>query len=147
MMYVCAKSLQSIPTIFHSMDWSPPGSSVHGIAQERLLERVALPSSRGSSPSRDRTHVLHLLHWQMGSLPLLPPGKPFSMIVFVQTHSCLTATPWTAACQASPSITNSRSLPKLVSIESVMPSNHFILCHPLLFLPSIFPSIRVFSDE
>ena len=57
------------------------------------------------------------------------------------------ATPWTAARQASLSITNSRSLLKLMSIESVMPSNHFILCHPLLLLPSIFPSIRVFSNE
>ena len=59
----------------------------------------------------------------------------------------LFATPWTAACQAFLSITNSRSLPKLMSIESVMPSNHLILCHPLLLLPSIFPSIRVFSNE
>ena len=55
--------------------------------------------------------------------------------------------PWTAACQASPSITNSQSLPKLISIELVMPSNHLILCHSLLLLPSIFPSIRVFSKE
>ena len=55
--------------------------------------------------------------------------------------------PWTAARQALLSITNSRSLLKLMSIESVMPSNHLILCHPFLFLPSIFPSIRVFSDE
>ena len=57
------------------------------------------------------------------------------------------ATPWTAARQASLSITNSRSLPKLMSIELVMPSNHLILCRPLLLLPSIFPSIRVFSNE
>ena len=56
-------------------------------------------------------------------------------------------TPWTAARQASLSITNSWSLLKLMSIELVMPSNHLILCHPLLFLPSIFPSIRVFSSE
>ena len=56
-------------------------------------------------------------------------------------------TPWTAAHQASLSITNSRSLPKPMSIESVMPSNHFILYRPLLLLPSIFPSIRVFSHE
>ena len=56
-------------------------------------------------------------------------------------------TPWTAAHQASMSITNSQSLPKLMSIESVMPSNHLILCFPLLLLPSIFPSIRVFSKE
>ena len=57
------------------------------------------------------------------------------------------ATPWTAACQASSSITNSQSLAKLMSIESVMPSNHVILCRPLLLPPSIFPSIRVFSNE
>ena len=56
-------------------------------------------------------------------------------------------TPWTAECQVSLSITNSRSLLKLMPIESVMPSNHLILCHPLLLLPSIFPSIRVFSNE
>ena len=57
------------------------------------------------------------------------------------------ATPWTAACQASLSTTNSQSLLKLMSIEPVMPSNHFILCCPLLLPPSIFPSIRVFSNE
>ena len=59
----------------------------------------------------------------------------------------LFATLWTAACQASLSITNSRSLLKLMSIESVMPSNHLILCHLLLLLPSIFPRIRVLSNE
>ena len=59
----------------------------------------------------------------------------------------LFATPWTAACQASLSITNSQSLLKLMSFESMMPSNHLILCHPLLLLPSIFPSIRVFFNE
>ena len=60
------------------------------------------------------------------------------------SHDQLFATPWTAALQASLSITSSRSLRKLMSIESVMPSNHFILCRPLLLLPSIFPSIWVF---
>ena len=59
----------------------------------------------------------------------------------------LFATPWTAAYQASLSITNSWSLPKLMSIESVMPSNHLILCRPLLLLPSIFPNIRIFSNK
>ena len=59
----------------------------------------------------------------------------------------LFATPWTAACQASLSITNSRSSPKLMSIELVMPSNHLILCCPLLFLPPIFPRMWVFSNE
>ena len=63
------------------------------------------------------------------------------------SHVRLFATPWIAACQASLSITNSRSLFRLMSIDSVMPSNHLILCHLLLLLPSIFPSIRVFSSE
>ena len=63
------------------------------------------------------------------------------------SHVRLFVTPWTAACQASLSITNSRSLLRLMFIESVMPSNHLILCHPLLLPPSIFPSIRVFSNE
>ena len=70
---------------------------------------------------------------------------PFVVVV---AQSCLTLyTPWTAACQASVSFTISRSLLKLISIEFVMPSNHLILCHPLLLLPSIFPSIRGFSSE
>ena len=63
------------------------------------------------------------------------------------SHVRLFATPWTAAHQASLSITNSWSLLKPMSIESVMPSNHLILCHPLLLLPSIFPSLTVFSNE
>ena len=63
------------------------------------------------------------------------------------SHVQLFVTPWTAARQASLSITNSRSLPKLMSIELVMPSSHFILCRPLLLPPSIFPSIGVFSNE
>ena len=63
------------------------------------------------------------------------------------SHVQLFATPWTAAYQASLSITNSWSPPKLMSIESVMPSNHLILCCPLLLLPSILPSIKVFSNE
>ena len=63
------------------------------------------------------------------------------------SHVRLFVTPWTAALQASLSITNSRSLLKLKSIESVIPSNYLILCHPPLLLPSIFPSIRIFSNE
>ena len=63
------------------------------------------------------------------------------------SHVQLFATPWTKASQASLSITNSWSPPKPMSIELVMPSSHLILCHPLLLLPSIFPSIRVFSNE
>ena len=72
---------------------------------------------------------------------------PMLSSVQLPSHVWLFATPWTAARQASLSITNSRSLLKTRSIESVMPSNHFILCHPLLLSPSIFPSIRVFSKS
>ena len=63
------------------------------------------------------------------------------------SHVQLFATPWTAACQASLSITSSQNLLKLMSIKSVMLSNHLILCHPLLLLPSVFLSIRVFSND
>ena len=87
---------------------------------------------------------------QVDSLPL---SHQASLCTYVQFSSVqplsrvrLFATPWIAAHQASLSITNSRNSPKLMSIESVMPSNYLILCHPLLLLPSIFPSIRVFSN-
>ena len=75
-----------------------------------------------------------------------PSGFCFSLAQLL-SHVRLFVTPWTAARQASLSITNSQSLLKLMSIESVMPSNHLILCHPLLLLPSIFSNIRVFSNE
>ena len=76
-------------------------------------------------------------------------SKAFDCISLGQSLSRvrLFVTPWTAACQASLSITNSWSLPKLMSIELVMSSNYLILCRPLLLLPSVFPSIRVFSNE
>ena len=84
-------------------------------------------------------------------LPVHPPLHPVSLMQFslVQPLSCiwLFVTPWTAARQASLSITNSWSPLKPMSIKLVMPSNHLILCCPLLLLPSIFPSIRVFSNE
>ena len=100
--------------------------------------------------------------FHLGALPLpfsagqaLWPGCYFGhrwclpTVVIVQSLSCvqLFATPWTAACQASLSFTISQSLLKLMSIESAMPSNHLILCHPLLVLPLIRPSIRVLSSE
>ena len=78
-------------------------------------------------------------------------SSPISSVQFISvqllSHVRLFATPWTAARKASLSITNCRSLPKPMSIESMMSSNHLILCRPLLLLPSIFPSIRVFSNE
>ena len=69
----------------------------------------------------------------------------FSSVQF--SHSVVSDSSWTTACQTSLFITNAQSLLKLMSTESVMPSNHLILCRPLLLLPSIFPSIRVFSNE
>ena len=80
---------------------------------------------------------------------LIPALSGFTVVDFSQSLSCvwLLATPWTAACQAALSIINSQSLLKLMSIELVMPSNHLILCRPLLLLPLIFLSIRVFANE
>ena len=102
------------------MDCSLPGSSVHGILKARILEWIAMPSSKGSSWPRDQTSVSYVyLHWQVGSLPLTPsrsPQSPLHQPVFcivlqfssVQSLSRvqLFATPWTTACQASLSITN-----------------------------------------
>ena len=102
------------------------------------------------------------LHWQLDSIHCAI--RDVHTLIFFQffrkhqdlftvssvqllSHIRLFATPWTAAHQASLSITNSQSLLKLMSIESMMPCNHFILCHLLLLPPSIFPSIRVFSNE
>ena len=82
-----------------------------------------------------------------GFLEVTMRKKVVSQSVQSLSHVRLFATPWTAACQASLSITNSRSPPKPMSIESVIPSKHLFLCHPLLLLPSIFLSIRVFSNE
>ena len=81
--------------------------------------------------------------------PLVPAPGVFSQFLSVQSLSYvwLFVTPWTAAHQASLSFTISWSLLKLMSIKAVMPSNHLILCYPLLLLPSIFPSIRVFSNK
>ena len=74
-------------------------------------------------------------------------AKPVAVVVQPLSWVQLFATPWTAACQASLSFSISQSLLKLMSIESVMPSNHLILYCPLLLLPSVFPSIRVFSNN
>ena len=103
-MYVCLLVAQLCQTICDPMDCSPPGSSVNGIFQARIL------------------------------------------VVPVQSLSCvqLFAISWTAAYQVSLSFTIHQSLLKLMCVELVMPSNHLILCCPLLLLPSIFPSVRVF---
>ena len=78
--YVCAKLLQLCPTLFDPIGCSLPGSTVHGILQAKILEWVAMPSSRGASQHRDRTR-LSLLYLQAGSLPLAPPGKPLDLFL------------------------------------------------------------------
>ena len=82
--FMCAKLLQSWPTLFGCMDWNPPGSSVQGIFQARILEWIAMPSSRGSSWPRDLTPFLH---WQVGSLPLAPPWESWTLLGWVLTSS------------------------------------------------------------
>ena len=95
-------------------------------------------------PLRSLLPHISVNHWgERVTYFLKQKQKPVQLL----SRVWLFATPWTAARQASLSITNSQRLSKLMSIESVMPSNHLILCHPLLLLPSIFPTIRVFSSE
>ena len=115
---------QLCPTPSDPMDCSLPGSSVHGIFQARVLEWVAIAFSYCNNQRQIIVAIVQSLN-------------------LVQ----LFVTPWTEACEASLSFTISKSLLKLMSTESVMPSSHLILCHPLLFLPSVFPRIRVFSNE
>ena len=104
----------------------------------------------GSCSDMYRHQNTQVVFWQDNHCLIHMEEKTYRLLLSsVQSLSRvqLFETLWTTACQASPSITNSQSLPKLMSIESLMPSNHLILCHPLLLLPSIFPSIRVFSNE
>ena len=111
------KLLQLCPTLCDSIDGSPPGSPIPGILQARTLEWVAISFSNAGK-------------WK----------------VKVKLLSCvwLFVTLWTKGLQVSLSITNFWNLLRLMSIKSVVPSNHLIICNPLLLLPSIFPSIRVF---
>ena len=145
MVNVPVRSLQLCLPLCDPTDRSLPGFSVHRILQARIPKWVAMPSSRGSSQPRDPTMSVTAEPVKAGSLPLTPPGKP--QVQFSRSVVSDSASPWTAAHQASLSITNSWSLLKLMCIEWVMPSNHLILCHPLLLLPSIFASIRVSSEE
>ena len=102
---------------------------------------------------KSNCNIFIVLKFQWGKRKKLTKGHrnvaPITQFtsVWLFIHVRLFVTPWTAARQASLSITNSQSLLKLMSIVSVMPSNHLILCHPLLLLSSILPSIRVFSNE
>ena len=145
------------------MFYLPFWQQVSWFAQSIPLYETNLPSPLPSSP-----HYTWFLKLSIGCLPnpmwpaschpiLLWPAvldypatqQPPITFSSVQSlsHVRLFATPWTAAYQASLSITNSQSLLTLMSIEPVMPSNYLTLCYPLLLLPSIFPSIRVFSNE
>ena len=145
------------------MNCSPPGSSAHGISQARILEWVAILFSRGSSRLRNTEPASLALTGRFFTLE--PPGKPLYYFIYIKIRisqlisvqpSCSvmsdSETPWTAAHQASLSITSSWSLLRLMSIKSVMPSNHLIHCHPLLliakeiavlkylhFMPTSFP--------
>ena len=121
----------------------PPGKPLFASLSEKILLSTTSPSQMSInmmvsySKSQSKKHINGFKILQ--SLKMVQ----FSSV----TQSCLFAAPCTAARQASLSITNSQNLPKLMSIKSVMSSNHLILCRPLLLPPSIFPSIRVFYDE
>ena len=145
-----AKSLQSCPTLCDPMNHSLPGSSVHGILRQEYWGGLPCPPP-GDLPDPGIEHLLHLLPWQASSLPLAPPGKPIYLYINQFSSVTQSCPPLCNSMGCStpglPVITNSRSLLKLVSIELVMQSNNLILCCSLFLLPSIFPSIRVFSDE
>ena len=116
------------------MDCGPPGSSVHGISQARILECVAMPSSRGSSRPRDRTHVMHLLHWQADSSPLAPLGKP---PVYMW---------WCVYVKPNPPVYLSSSYPLVTCLFST--SVTLLLFYKwvhLFFLPHISNTIRYLS--
>ena len=159
---------QSCPTLCDPMNYSPPGSSVHGILQGRKLEWVVMPFSRGSSWSRDWTRVSCIagrcfIVWatkqaqeknvkkKKKCICRIPETNTTLTIKYVvvqlTSHVWLFAIPWTVAHQASWSFTTYQSLLKLMSIELVMPCNHLIRHWPLLLPPSVFRSIRVFSNE
>ena len=146
-MCVCVQSLQSCLNLCDLVDYSLPGSSVHGVLQARTLEWVAVPASRGSSWPRDRTCILCVSCTAGGLFTTEPPGKPMLRVLWLlSSHSLMSDFwwPWTAACQASLSFTISQSLLKLISIELVMPSNRVILCH-ILFCPQSFSAYGLFQ--
>ena len=140
---VHARSLLSCLTVCNPMDYSPSGSSVHGILQARIVKWVAISSSRGSFWSTDRTQSL--LYWQVGSLPLSHPGSPDRSldVAVIQSHSCVDS--------LQPHGLRHARIPLSFAISRSPLSwwchpTHLILCRPLL-LPSVLPSIRVFSES
>ena len=147
---LCAKSLKSCPTLGDL--WI----TAHQAPLSLGLSRLCIPP--GVCPCLYRcmslhnttqhiTQIISILVYQFILCSLVTNDISCCQSVQLLSHVQLFVTPWKAACQASLSITNSWSFLKLMSIKSVMPSNLLILCHPLIHLPSIFPSIRVFSNE
>ena len=139
---------------------SPRQHPPHGQCTDPISRQASQAPSEGNDPPRiphsgvsaqsgGRTRKQVIKTSERNSSTRLEWMGPVTGFSSAQSLSCvqLFETPWTAARQASQSFTISWSLIKLMSVESVMPSNHLILCHPLLLLPSIFPSIRVFSSE
>ena len=170
----------SPPTLWDPMDSCPPGSSVHGISQARILEWLAISYLRGSFQARDQTQVsciaggfftirvtresskviiliIALLRYNSHTIQLICQKYSIQWFFFTELcifrHCCCSVTklcptlcdPMNCNTPDSPSL--SPSLFKITSVESVMPSNHLILCCSLLLLPSIFPNIKVFSNE
>ena len=133
-------------TIFLGSKITADGDCSREIKRCLLLGRKAMPNLESTLKNRDITlpTKIHIVNAMV--FPVVTYGCEFSSVQSL-SHVRLFAIPWTAARQASLSITNSQSSLKLMSIESVMWSNHLILCRPLLLLPSIFPSNRVFSNE
>ena len=121
---------EEMATYSNMLAWKIPESCTPSDLTEHAIVAMMMAPRQCSSDTKLNSNK-QTSHSQFSSVQLL-------------SHVQLFATPWTAARQASLFITNSRSLPKLMSIESVMPSNHLILCWSLLLLPSIFPSIRIF---
>ena len=136
-------------TLCDPVDWSQAGCCVQEILQARKLKWLDISSSRGPYLTQGSNHISYISCIGRQILYHCVSWEVVVVVVVVQplSHVWLFAIPWTAAHQAFLFITNSQSLLKLISIESVVPSNHLILWGPLLLLPSIFPSIRVFSNE
>ena len=149
-------SVSVVSSSCYSMNCSPPGSSVLEASPGKNTGVSCHSLLKGSSQPRDQTEVSCTAGGLFTDWATRKAHYLYSISLFLKTNLevgkslsplRLLATPWTAAHQASLSFTISQSLLKLMSIESVMPSNHIILYCPLLLLPSIFPSIRVFSNE
>ena len=142
--------VKSLPAIWgtrvQSLGWEDPLEKEMATHSSIVAWRISWTEESGrlqSMRSQNQTRLSDFIFF----ISFLSMCYIVSQSVQLLSHVWLFVTPWIIARLTSLSITNSRSSPKLMSIKSVMPSNHLILCHPLLLLPSIFPSIRVFSNE